>query len=173
MIQDLIGKIRMVWSLCCDLETLISGVLLRSPVFGFRWPKFSSFFLIYRRGIRCKTMVGWQRNLQLIRQIARRVTTNSNVSTANYSSLAQSLESPFSKCESFFSSESMCSLCIFQMPMCDMLWYVFVFRLSWVGDGDSGYLQGLLRPTYSSTPLHHYLQQVVMHSPLSHFFICW
>ncbi|KAJ4872778.1 Ribosomal protein L22p/L17e family protein [Raphanus sativus] len=63
-------------------------------------------------------MAGWQRNLQLIRQVARRV-TNSNVSTANYSS-ARSLESPFSK----------------------------------------GYLQGLLRPTYTSTPLHHYLQQV-------------
>ncbi|KAF3511227.1 hypothetical protein F2Q69_00005157 [Brassica cretica] len=38
-------------------------------------------------------MAGWQRNLQLIRQVARRV-TNSNVSTANYS---WSLESPFSK----------------------------------------------------------------------------
>ncbi|WZZ00470.1 hypothetical protein YC2023_072798 [Brassica napus] len=50
-------------------------------------------------------MVGWQRNLQLIRQIARSATTNSNVSTANYSSLARSSESPFSKCES--SSESM------------------------------------------------------------------
>ncbi|KAF8112608.1 hypothetical protein N665_0063s0093 [Sinapis alba] len=61
------------------------------------------------------SMAGWQRNLQLIRQVARRV-TNSNVSTANYSS-ARSLESPFSK----------------------------------------GYF---LRPTYSSTPLHHYLQQV-------------
>nr|VDC95723.1 unnamed protein product [Brassica oleracea] len=61
-------------------------------------------------------MAGWQRNLQLIRQVARRV-TNSNVSTANYS---WSLESPFSK----------------------------------------GYLQGLLRPTYSSAPLHHYLKQV-------------
>ncbi|KAH0892695.1 hypothetical protein HID58_055124 [Brassica napus] len=58
-------------------------------------------------------MAGWQRNLQLIRQVARRV-TNSNVSTANYS---WSLESPFSKgC--------------------------------------------LLRPTYSSAPLHHYLKQV-------------
>ncbi|KAJ4897422.1 Ribosomal protein L22p/L17e family protein [Raphanus sativus] len=63
-------------------------------------------------------MAGWQRNLQLIRQVARRV-TNSNASRANYSS-ARSLESPFSK----------------------------------------GYLQGLLRPTYTSTPLHHYLQQV-------------
>ncbi|KAJ4887730.1 Ribosomal protein L22p/L17e family protein [Raphanus sativus] len=63
-------------------------------------------------------MAGWQRNLQLIRQIGRRV-KNSNVSTAYYSS-SLNLESPFSK----------------------------------------GYLQSLLRPTYSSTPLHHYLQQV-------------
>ncbi|KAG2301188.1 hypothetical protein Bca52824_029839 [Brassica carinata] len=60
-------------------------------------------------------MAGWQRNLQLIRQIGRRV----NISTAHYSS-TRNLESPLSK----------------------------------------GYLQGLLRPTYSSTPLHHYLQQV-------------
>ncbi|XP_056843783.1 uncharacterized protein LOC108806754 isoform X1 [Raphanus sativus] len=64
-------------------------------------------------------MAGWQRNLQLIRQIGRRV-KNSNVSTAYYSS-SLNLESPFSKV---------------------------------------GYLQSLLRPTYSSTPLHHYLQQV-------------
>ncbi|CAG7896097.1 unnamed protein product [Brassica rapa] len=66
-----------------------------------------------------KTMAGWQRNLQVIRQVARRV-KNSNVSTAHYSS-ARNLESPFSKV---------------------------------------GYLQSLLRPTYSSTPLHQYLQQV-------------
>ncbi|KAH0842729.1 hypothetical protein HID58_092100 [Brassica napus] len=63
-------------------------------------------------------MAGWQRNLQVIRQVARRV-KNSNISTAHYSS-TRNLESPFSK----------------------------------------GYLQSLLRPTYSSTPLHQYLQQV-------------
>ncbi|KAJ0238207.1 hypothetical protein HA466_0243090 [Hirschfeldia incana] len=63
-------------------------------------------------------MAGWQRNLQLIRQIGRRV-KNSNISTAHYSSI-RNLESPFSK----------------------------------------GYLQSILRPTYSSTPLHHYLQQM-------------
>ncbi|KAL0741967.1 hypothetical protein Bca4012_083480 [Brassica carinata] len=52
----------------------------------------------------------WQRNLQLSRQVMRRV-MNSNVSVANYSS--------------------------------------------------AGYLQGLLRQTYSTT-LHHYLQRVVI-----------
>ncbi|KAF8088234.1 hypothetical protein N665_0548s0007 [Sinapis alba] len=63
-------------------------------------------------------MAGWQRNLQLIRQVGRRV-KNSNVSSAHFSSTRNS-ESPLSK----------------------------------------GYLQSLLRPTYSSRPLHHYLQQV-------------
>ncbi|KAL0686234.1 hypothetical protein Bca4012_053082 [Brassica carinata] len=44
-------------------------------------------------------MAGWQRNLQLIRHVARRV-KNSNISTAHYSS-ARNLESPFSKGETF------------------------------------------------------------------------